>query len=123
MSETYSTSPAVFRSQPVLYIIMVLLIPMLIGILGLIYLYLDARATKLTVGNSNVSHSFGLFSKDRRECRLSDVRTVRVYQSLINRMFNVGTIEVFTAGDQPEMAVSGIPSPNDFKAAVDQQRA
>ena len=43
--------------------------------------------------------------------RLASIRSVRVYQSLFQRMFGTGDIEVYSAGDNPEIIVKGMPDP------------
>jgi len=60
----------------------------------------------------------GLLSKERSEVKISIVRTVRVKQSFFNRIFGVGTVEIFTAGDNPEIVAKGMPDPNRIRELI-----
>jgi len=41
-----------------------------------------------------------------------------VDQSFMNRIFGVGKIAVFTAGDEPELVVDGLPDPNSIRDVI-----
>jgi uncharacterized membrane protein YdbT with pleckstrin-like domain len=64
----------------------------------------------------------GLLSKDRIELDIASIRTVRVYQSFLNRIFNVGSVSVFTAGDMPEIEVKGLPDPHDLRQLINRKQ-
>ena len=49
---------------------------------------------------------------------MSRIRTVNVYQSFFNRIFGVGRISIYTAGDDPEIDVSGLPDPHDLRELI-----
>lgn len=115
---SYTAHPVMFRNRPFSFIISVLLIPAGIGILILLYWYLMCKATSLTVAEGQIYLEEGLLSKSRSEIDCDSVRTVKVYQSFMNRIFGVGSIEVYTAGDQPEMVVKGLPDPNEIRDVI-----
>jgi uncharacterized membrane protein YdbT with pleckstrin-like domain len=60
----------------------------------------------------------GLLSKERIELDADKIRTVKVFQTLFNRMFGVGTITVYTSGDEPEFEIKGMPDPHRFRELV-----
>jgi uncharacterized membrane protein YdbT with pleckstrin-like domain len=60
----------------------------------------------------------GLLSKERSEVSISSIRTVRVKQSLVNRMLGVGTVEIYTAGDLPEFVARGLRNPNRVRELI-----
>jgi uncharacterized membrane protein YdbT with pleckstrin-like domain len=50
-------------------------------------------------------------SKDRTSVSLKHVRSVNIAQGFINRIFGVGTIQISTAGDEPEFTIADMPDP------------
>ena len=118
MQTTFSERPAMFRSNPFGFVLAVLLIPVGVGIIILLVWYLICLSTKLELEGNDLVLTKGLLSKDRIELDVSSIRTVRVYQSFINRIFNVGSISVFTAGDKPEIEVAGLPDPHDLRELI-----
>jgi uncharacterized membrane protein YdbT with pleckstrin-like domain len=114
----FDAHPAMFKSHPFWFILSVILVPVGIGIIILLAWYLVAKATRLAIIGSDVVLEKGLLSKERTELSISSIRSVRVYQSFINRICGVGTISVYTAGDRPEMTAAGIPEPNRFRDIV-----
>ncbi len=120
MSEVqYSQNPAMFKSNPLGFILALILIPVFgIGLLILAWWYLQTKATLFEIRGNEILLETGLLSKKRVELALNRVRTVVVSQSFINRIFGVGTIEIYTAGDTPEMVVSGIPDPNHVREII-----
>ena len=115
---TYSEHPAMFRSNPLGFIVAVLLIAVAVGVLILLWWYLQCRSTKLAADGNTVMLERGLLSKERIELDIDKVRTVKVYQSLFNRMFGVGRISVYTSGDAAEFEVDGMPDPHRFRELV-----
>jgi uncharacterized membrane protein YdbT with pleckstrin-like domain len=43
---------------------------------------------------------------------------VRVNQSLFQRIFGTGDVEIFTAGDDPEITAKGMPDPNEIRELI-----
>ncbi|WP_348673381.1 PH domain-containing protein [uncultured Abyssibacter sp.] len=119
----YSEHPAMFKNNPLGFILAVLLIPLAIGIIILLWWYLKCKSTKLEFVGNDVVLERGLLSKNRTELNAGSVRTVNVYQSLFDRMFGVGRISIYTAGDVPEVEVAGIPRPHDFRDLIKQHQA
>jgi len=108
-----------FRNRPLAFIASVALIAAFgAGILILLYWYLTARSTRLTVSGDDMHLSRGLFSKERTDIDVREIRTVQVRQSFWQRIFGVGRIEVYTGGDAPEFTLEGMPDPNDLRDLI-----
>ncbi len=123
VSQQYAEHPAMFRNKPLGFILALLLVPVGIGILILLYWYLQCKATRLEINGNEIVLERGLLSKDRTELSTSSIRTVKISQSLLNRMFGVGTLSIFTAGDNPEVQASGMPRPEVFRELVKASQA
>lgn len=118
MSQNYAEHPSMFRNKPFGFILSLLLIPVVIGVIILVVWYLKCRSTKLEINGDEIILEQGLLSKDRAELNTSSIRTVKISQSLMNRLFGVGTLSIFTAGDTPEIQVDGMPRPEVFRELV-----
>ncbi|MBM7422362.1 MULTISPECIES: PH domain-containing protein [Spongiibacter] len=118
MSQQYAEHPAMFRNKPFGFILALLLVPVGIGILILLYWYLKCKATRLEINGNEIVLEQGLLNKDRTELNTSSIRTVKISQSLMNRLFGVGTLSIFTAGDKAEVQASGMPRPEVFRELV-----
>ncbi|HSD91507.1 MAG TPA: PH domain-containing protein [Methyloceanibacter sp.] len=115
----YEAHPAMFRARPFSFVLCVLLILAFgLGILLLLYWYVLTRATQLTVTDHDITYERGILSKDRTSVALRQVRSVRVTQGFINRIFGVGTIEVSSTGDEPEFTVRDLPDPHEIRDAI-----
>ena len=65
-----------------------------------------------------IHYEKGLLNKEHSEINVSSVRTIKVKQSFFNRIFGVGSIEIYTAGDAPEVVVTGLPDPNRVREII-----
>jgi len=111
----YHGSPTMFRAHPLAFVVSLLLTPFLIGAVILLVWCIKARTTHLQIDEHAVRFETGVFSKDRRALSRSSIRTVRVTQTLLNRLLNVGSIEIYTAGDVPEIRAASMFAPNDIR--------
>ncbi|WP_339803098.1 PH domain-containing protein [uncultured Marinobacter sp.] len=123
METKYSEHPAMFKNNPLGFIIAVLLIPVAIGIIILLAWYVKCKSTKLAFTGNDLILERGLLSKHHTELNVGSIRTVKVYQSFFNRIFGVGKISVYTAGDTPEIEVAGLPRPHDLRDMVKNHQA
>ena len=115
----YQAHPAMFRAHPFWFILSVLLIAAFgAGILILIYWYIQTRATALTVTDSDLMYERGILSKERTSVSINHVRSVNVVQSFVNRILGVGTIQISTAGDEPEFTIADMPDPHVIREAI-----
>ncbi|HZJ12581.1 MAG TPA: PH domain-containing protein [Methyloceanibacter sp.] len=118
-TEIYKAHPAMFRAHPFWFILFVLLIAAFgLGLLILLYWYVKTRATSLTVSEHELLYEKGILSKERLAVSLRHVRSVQVNQGFINRILGVGTIEIKTAGDEPEFTVTDLPDPHEVREAI-----
>jgi len=123
MSYLYSEHPVMFKNNPIGFIVSLALIPIFgIGLLILLWWYLQNKASKISVNKNEILYEKGLLSKERSEVNISSVRTIKVKQSFLNRIFGVGTIEIFTAGDNPEIVAAGMPDPNKIRELIKEQQ-
>lgn len=124
MSEIlYEANPSLVRMYPFGTLLAVLLIPVGIGVLLLLYWYIQTKVDHLTIKTDEIVWSHGLLNKQYTEISMSSVRTVRVKQSLLQRILNAGDIEIFTAGDQPELLIRGMPDPEAIRDHIKGQSA
>lgn len=115
----YSEHPAMFKNNPLGFIACILLIPVFgIGLLIFLWWFLQCKATTLTVKQRDILYEKGLLSKSRVEFGIAGVRTVKVNQSFFDRIFGVGSIQIYTSGDQPEIEVKGLPDPNRVRELI-----
>ncbi len=84
----------------------------------LLFWYIAMKVDHLTIKDDEIVWSHGLIRKQFTEISLSSVRTTRVKQTLIQRILNAGDVMIFTAGDQPELHVRGLPEPNRIRNLV-----
>lgn len=111
----YDAHPAMFRGNPLLFILLLLSV---IGIPGLGIWWLICRGKRLAVSDNEILFEKGLLSKQRTQLNSATVRTVRISQTMFQRMLSVGDIEIFSAGDYAEIAVRGMPHPNAARDAI-----
>jgi len=115
---SYTANPVMFKASPFMFILCLLLIPAGIGIVFLLFWKLQCMGTKLTVSEGAIHLERGLLSKTRTEIDCDSVRTVQVQQTFLNRIFGVGRIVVYTAGDEAELNVDGLPDPNMIRDVI-----
>jgi uncharacterized membrane protein YdbT with pleckstrin-like domain len=124
MTHLIDTRPKMFRSEPITFVIALILIMAYgLGLLILFAWWIRTLGERLTVTETEIVMERGILSKSRTEIAIGGVRTVDVHQSLFNRMFDTGKVAVFTAGDKPEIVVSGIESPNAVRDVIRAQQA
>ena len=107
-----------FADEPGRFLLACLLVPFIVGIVWLVIWYIKTRCTLVTVGDERVLLTRGIFNKERLEIELESIRTVRVDQSFVDRIFNCGILKVYTAGDNPELVQAGLPDPERLRSAL-----
>ena len=119
MPPRYDASPAVFRDYPLRFLVCLILIPVFgVGLVLLLVWWIIARSTRLTVDEVRATLTSGILSKQVTEVQLSSIRTVKIDKTLVDRIFDVGTVSVYTAGDAPELVVKGMPDPEALAKAL-----
>ena len=114
----YDRRPVMFGDRPLLFVLLIVLSPVIVGALFLLAWYLATRSNRLTIEGGRVRHRQGLLSKRVKEVAIGKVRAVEVDQTFLQRMTDVGRVQLFTTGDEPEIVLSGLPRPYDVKLAV-----
>ncbi|WMS41238.1 PH domain-containing protein [Acuticoccus sp. MNP-M23] len=114
----YQEHPRMFADEPGRFILAVILIPVLVGIVWLVFWWIRTRCTLVTVGDERVLLSRGVFAKERLEIELKSIRTVEIDQTFVDRIFNCGILKIYTAGDNPELLQKGMPDPERLRSAL-----
>ena len=114
----YESHPTMRASNPLGLALAVLLCAVGIGFLILLFWHVKNRFEKLTIAKGQVIYERGILSKRYSEIRTADIRTVDVRQSLMQRIFNGGDIALYTAGDEPELEVTGLPDPRRIRDLI-----
>ena len=87
MQELYAANPVMFKNHPLGFILALILVPVGVGIIIFLVWHLRNKSSRLVVTDSHVLYEKGLLSKERSEVDIDSVRTVKVTQSLANRIF------------------------------------
>ncbi|MCE7795902.1 PH domain-containing protein [Sphingobium sufflavum] len=111
----YDEHPAMFANHPFLFSLLAVTI---IGFVVIGVWAIVVRTERLAVGERDVLLERGFIAKQRVQVSRASVRAVRVTQGVMQRMLGVGDIEIFTGGDFPEIAIRGLPRPNDVRALL-----
>ena len=115
----YEAHPAMFRAHPFWFMLAVLsILAFGVGILILLYWYIKTRATSLTVTDNELTYERGILSKDRTSVSLKHIRSVNIAQGFVNRVMGVGTVQISTAGDEPEFTIADMPDPYVIQEAI-----
>jgi uncharacterized membrane protein YdbT with pleckstrin-like domain len=73
--------------------------------------HLRRQTIKLTIAGDKLRYETGLTSKSTRIIQLPKVQDVRVIQSLVQRMLNVGDMSIETAGESSRLVVENLDAP------------
>jgi uncharacterized membrane protein YdbT with pleckstrin-like domain len=104
----YDANPAMFRAHPVWFSLL------LISVVGwpvLLIWWIRHKGARLALSEQEVLLERGLLARQRTQISLSSIRSVRITQSFGQRLFDVGDVELFSAGDIAEIAIRAMPHP------------
>jgi uncharacterized membrane protein YdbT with pleckstrin-like domain len=119
----YEDHPAMFRNQPIGFVLCVLLSLVGIGLVIFLFWWLQVMGTRLTVTTERTILRRGILSKHINEVYHSDIRNVRISQSFLQRIFDIGTISIASAGSaEAESVVAGMRDPRKVKGILDAGR-
>jgi len=119
----YRESPSMVKSDPIFFVIGVVLCVIGIGFLILLIRWLECKGKILTVTTEKVSMQSGILSRHTNDVFHEDIKNIQVSQSLIQRMLDVGSLAISSAGTGGvEIAIAGIPDPNRVKRIIEEQR-
>jgi uncharacterized membrane protein YdbT with pleckstrin-like domain len=82
-----------------------------LSFLWLLVWYIQTKMDHLVIKPDEIVWTHGLLSKQYTEIAQSSIRSVRVQQSLLQRIMGAGDVFVYTAGDMPEVVIRGLPNP------------
>lgn len=116
----YSTaSGAIHFGSGTYYVWLPDIVLLIIAILILILTESHRRATRYTITSQRVAIESGLISKSVKEASLTHIQDIVVHQSALQRLLNVGDLEVRTeVGGQGVIWLWDVPKPREFERAV-----
>ncbi|NJM84262.1 MAG: PH domain-containing protein [Tabrizicola sp.] len=145
----YDARPAMFRDSPLRFVFLILLgplgvfalaligqrtglpdelvrlampVPVAVAGLSLLSWYLGTRSNRLSVDQTTVRHRRGILSKRVKQIAIPTIKSFEVSQSALHRLTGVCSIRIYTAGDQPEISLSGLPYPEELNDALEAAR-
>lgn len=92
-----------------------------IGLFQLLRWWLATLMDQLEIFERELVWTHGLLSKEYTEINMASVRTVRIEQSLFQRIVGAGDLQIFTAGDDPELRIRGLPRPQEIRQHIKRQ--
>ena len=115
--------PAMFRNNPIGFIVSVILIPVVLGIIILFVWWLQTRAETLIITNKRTVQRRGIISKRTSEVLHRDIRNIQISQGAFQRIFGTGDIGISSAGQSGiEILFQGVRDPGKLHKLVDQHR-
>jgi uncharacterized membrane protein YdbT with pleckstrin-like domain len=82
-----------------------------LAFLRLLGWWISTKMDRLQIKDDEVVWTHGLLNRQYTEISMGSVRTVRVSQTLLQRIMNAGDVTIYTSGDLPEVVVRGLPDP------------
>jgi uncharacterized membrane protein YdbT with pleckstrin-like domain len=89
-----------------------------VGVLRLLSWWIATKLDRLVIKADEIIWTHGLLNKQYTEINIGSVRTVRVYQSILQRIMDAGDVTIFTSGDVPELVVKGLPDPQAIRTHI-----
>lgn len=90
----------------------------------LVFVSLDRTTTTYFITRRRVEVEFGIIGRNSREARISDIRSIDVYQKGLSAFFGMGTIDFDTAANPgTEVRFIHVSRPHDIKQLVRQLQA
>lgn len=100
-----------------------LIVQGIISLLILIVFLLDRKNRVYTITNKRLKAKSGIFSRIVSEVFIKDIRSVNLRQGMFERMFNVGTINVGSAGTgDVEVSFKGVTTVQEIKEHIQKLR-
>jgi membrane protein YdbS with pleckstrin-like domain len=75
--------------------------------------HIQRRMTKITISSERLHYETGLLSKATRTVELAKVQDVRVNQTMMQRIFNIGDASLETAGSSSHIVMHSIDRPQE----------
>jgi membrane protein YdbS with pleckstrin-like domain/DNA-directed RNA polymerase subunit RPC12/RpoP len=102
----------------------IILLPLLgTGLLFIIYALLDRNTRVYTLTSKRAMAKVGIISRTVHEVAIRDVKNINVKQGIIDRIFNLGTVEISSAGSSGiEVTFYGIKNPMPIRDKVRREK-
>ena len=121
MPETnaYEQNPTMFAANPLGFVLAVILIAAFgLGLLILAWWWIQTKVTKLTITDEEVLYEAGILSKEHIDVNINMIKTVKINQGPLQRLFGAGDVEIYTTGDMPEFTLEGMPDPDKIRSLI-----
>ncbi len=93
-------------------------------LIPLILAYIFRRSVKFRIYSDRIVLEEGILSKDLKVIFISDIRTIDVRQTFLQRMLRMGDLLIATSGTSGyENEVQGLPNPARIKDIISAQRS
>jgi uncharacterized membrane protein YdbT with pleckstrin-like domain len=109
----YQGKPSLWGDWP-LWLVGGLTIPIVIGVLILIYAYVRMKSTELAITNKRIIAKFGFVQRNTTEIQLNKVESIQVEQGVMGRLLNFGTLTVTGTGSS-FAPIKNISNPIEFR--------
>jgi uncharacterized membrane protein YdbT with pleckstrin-like domain len=80
--------------------------------------YAPSRFDRFTITDTMLIRRKGLLTKESTQMSLASIRTVKVSQTPLQRLADIGDVTIVPVGDFPELVVRGLPDPDRIRALV-----
>jgi membrane protein YdbS with pleckstrin-like domain len=98
-----------------------LLILILICIVFILIKLLIWSCTKYTITDSRIITKTGVISKDRTSMPYKTIQDLKIKQGVLDRLFKVGTVYLYSAYDGTDLKLSKISDPNEVEEILFKQ--
>lgn len=118
---------AAFRSEPLwpadgFWLVVCLLVFVAAAITMFVW-YLFKLSASLEITTKRTTESHGLFSRATSEVLHDNIRNIAVKQSFIDRVFNVGKVEISSSGQSGvEITMKDVKDPHGVREKIDKYR-
>ena len=86
-----------------------------LAFLWLLVWFVKTKMDHLVIKADEIVWTHGLLSKQYTEIAQTSIRTVRVQQSILQRLMGAGDVLIYTAGDMPEVLIRGLAEPEKLR--------
>lgn len=115
----YRERRAMFKAAPVRFLLMLALVPVFgLGLVLLLFWYLECRFQTVELSNGLIVYRRGVLRKEHIELQAAMVRSTRVEQGLLQRIFDIGDIYITSSGSSPEIVARGMPGPKRLRDLI-----
>lgn len=86
-----------------------------LAFMWLLVWYIRTKMDHLVIKEDEIVWTHGLLSRQYTEIAQTSIRTVRVQQSILQRLMGAGDVFIYTSGDMPEVLIRGLPEPEKLR--------